>query len=392
MNTPKEKIKKICPNCGKEFYVTPSEDKKYKYCSLECRKNASNIEYNCDYCGKKIWVSKSKVEKNKRGVYCSQECSEKSQIKGKWVPCDNCGKMVYRTQSNLKAYNHVYCCNQCNADYNNKTVEKFCEYCGKRYIVKNEYAESTRFCSIECKNKWQSTLENCGINNPRFNQILINCSYCGKEFYIQRCRISDSQPYHFCSYNCRDEYYKIKENRTEKQRAVDMDLGKNAIKYIKSTLTHPHQMVLNILDKNHINYEIEYLVKYFKMDVYLSDYGLSIEVQGDFWHCSPLRFSNIQYEQQLNSIRRDKSKHTYIKRYCGYEILYLWENDINKRPELCQRLILEYINNNGVLSNYQSFNYEIVDNKLRLNKNIVRPFQDMKKPEIEQYIDIKNAS
>ena len=385
-------ISKICPACGKTFAVRKCEDKKYTYCSVQCRAMDSKIEYNCDYCGKPFLASKNKIAKNTRGVYCSSECSEKSQIKGKFVRCDNCGKIVYRTSSKLSQYDHTFCSNQCNADYNNKSVEKICEYCGKHYIVQNERSTLTRFCSNECKNQWQSTSENCGINNPRFRRIQIKCSYCGKEFYIKRYRLSEDTLEHFCCYDCRNEYYKIIENRTEKQRALDIVLGKNAIKYTKPTLTAPHKKVLDILDKHNVNYEIEYLIKYYKLDIYLKDYNLSIEVQGDFWHCSPIRFKTIDYEQQLKSINRDKSKHTYVKRYYDHEILYLWEKDINNNSELCELLIGAYINHNGILENYHSFNYNVADRRLNTNDKIIIPFQNMPPSEISKYLDIKNAS
>lgn len=384
-------ILKVCPGCGKEFSVRQSEDERYTYCSLRCRMLASNTEYKCDYCGNVFYASNRKIENNKRGVYCSTECSEKSQISGKFVPCENCGKIVYRTKSELQTYSLSFCCNQCKANYDNKQVEKICKYCGKHYVVKNERSNITRFCSIECKNNWQSTEENCGINNPRFNRILTKCSYCGKEFYLKSYKLHDDIN-HFCCYNCRNEYYKIHENRTDKQLSVDKNLGKNAIKYTKPSLTLPHKKVLDMLDLNGINYQVEYLIEYYKLDVFLTDYNLAIEVQGDFWHCSPIRYENIQYQQQIHSIRRDKSKHTYTKRYYGYEILWLWERDITNNEELCKSLIEQYIKSNGNLDNYNSFNYEMVGNKLSLKEHITKPFQEMSTSEIAQYIHIKNAS
>ena len=384
-------ISKICPQCGKEFSVRKCENEKYTYCSLRCRTLDSNTEYKCDYCGNIFYASNRKIENNKRGVYCSNECSEKSQISGKFVPCENCGKLVYRNQSELQTYSHSFCCNQCTADYYNKRVEKICEYCGKHYIVQNGRSDITRFCSNECKSKWQSTDENCGINNPTYNRISSKCSYCGKEIYLQNYKLNDSIN-HFCCCECRNEYYKIPANRTSKQLNIDKVLGKNAIKYTKPSLTLPHQKVLDILDSDNIKYQIEYLIKYYKLDVFLTDYNLAIEVQGDFWHCSPLRYEDIEYQQQIHSIRRDKSKHTYTKKYYGYEILWLWERDVNKNPELCKSLIAQYIKSNGQLDNYHSFNYEIVENKLSLKEHIIKPYQEMPPSEISKYIHIKNAS
>jgi hypothetical protein len=61
--------------------------------------------------------------------------------------------------------------------------------------------------------------------------------------------------------------------------------------------------------------------------------------------------------------------------------LYLWETDINKNPKLCEKLILQYINNNGFLENYHSFNWELKDDKLFLCKDLIIPYQNMKTDE-----------
>ena len=83
---------------------------------------------------------------------------------------------------------------------------------------------------------------------------------------------------------------------------------------------------------------------------------------GDYWHATPLKYNiNNLTKQQKKSIKQDKSKHTYVKKYEDIEILYLWETDINKNIDLCWSLIDKYINNNGVLDNYHSFNYHLED-------------------------------
>lgn len=66
----------------------------------------------------------------------------------------------------------------------------------------------------------------------------------------------------------------------------------------------------------------------------------------------------------------DKQKHTYILNHFNIEILYLWEKDIIEYPEKCEALILEYIGNNGLLHDYNSFNYSFIDNNLILNSQI----------------------
>lgn len=135
-------------------------------------------------------------------------------------------------------------------------------------------------------------------------------------------------------------------------------------------LSKPQQIINELLDELNISYISEYDVKYYLIDNYLDNHNLMIEVQGDYWHCSPLLANKkCNTSGVVSNIKKDKAKHTYIKNQYGIDVLYLWETDINENLELCKNLILEYIKNNGNLENYHSFNYDLIDNKLVLREN-----------------------
>ena len=53
--------------------------------------------------------------------------------------------------------------------------------------------------------------------------------------------------------------------------------------------------------------------------------------------------------------------------------MYLWEYDIVHNTKLCEELIKLYIDNNGVLDDYNSFNYSYID-QLKLNTDIIYPY------------------
>jgi hypothetical protein len=100
-----------------------------------------------------------------------------------------------------------------------------------------------------------------------------------------------------------------------------------------------------------------------------------IEVMGDFWHGTPLKYSyDMLSSIQLKDIKQDKSKNTYIKKYKNIEILYLWESDIDNNIELCLYLIKSYVQNHGKLSNYNSFNYHLQDGEIVLNEDLIWPY------------------
>ncbi|HBA03773.1 MAG TPA: hypothetical protein DCW51_07405, partial [Clostridium sp.] len=87
---------------------------------------------------------------------------------------------------------------------------------------------------------------------------------------------------------------------------------------------------------------------------------------GTYWHTDPRKYKTINYDMQVDRIRRDKAKHSYFVNNKGIEILYLWEEDILNNTQLCGTLIREYIKNKGKLENYQSFNYTTSQNKIKL--------------------------
>ena len=219
-----------------------------------------------------------------------------ASIRGIHIKCDFCKNDIYKMQSRI--YEHNFCNGQCQHKYYENKTTKLCEYCNKEFEIKKSKEESARFCSNDCKNKWQS--ENLiGENSPSWKGGLLECecTKCKKLIKIKPYRDAMNVN-NFCSYECRDEYYSIKENRTEKQKKADVLLSKNAIKYIKPSLTFPHKIILSVLEECKINYRIEELIKYYRLDIYLYDFNLAIEIQGDFWHSNPNRFNKLKYRGQ----------------------------------------------------------------------------------------------
>ena len=207
-------------------------------------------------------------------------------------------------------------------------------------------------------------------------RLTLNCAYCGKEVYRLESNIKNNNNT-FCSPQCSAKWKS--ENMSGENSPIfgkaslwwtdDMkrNKAKQQIEYLKSTdfsysMTKPQLIINNLLDSMNIQYTNEYDCKYYLVDNYLTEYNLMIEVQGNFFHCNPTM--NCKNSREAKIKAKDKSKHTYIKKYHGIEVLYLWEYDIENNLEVCGKLIEKYINNNGRLNNYHSFNYCLEDNKL----------------------------
>lgn len=79
----------------------------------------------------------------------------------------------------------------------------------------------------------------------------------------------------------------------------------------------------------------------------------------------------------------------FDRQYCHDEESEYWLFDISenfmesldftficaKNIDMCESLILRYIENNGILSDYNSFNWSYIDGELKLNENIIMPYQ-----------------
>ncbi|MGV9141480.1 MAG: HNH endonuclease [Promethearchaeota archaeon] len=119
-----------CNNCNDEFEYYPTESNG-KFCSKKCygKSKEDKVEVECEYCDDVFKITSKKSEKRR---FCSAEC-HKNYIK--------------------KHRNEVEC-HQCG--------EKFSR---KPYSVKRS---NKNFCSMECKNKYQSYIMS-GERNPNWN-------------------------------------------------------------------------------------------------------------------------------------------------------------------------------------------------------------------------------
>ncbi|MCK9554281.1 HNH endonuclease [bacterium] len=117
------------------------------------------LEKKCIVCGKKIFIKNYHAKKG-WGKYCSKKCQGKSQINGKLLNCDYCGKKIYRTPK----------------DFARSKSKKF-------------------FCSVKCHCSWENKNSRCGENAPNwvsgqsvYRRLL---KRYGKAEKCRRCGITD---------------------------------------------------------------------------------------------------------------------------------------------------------------------------------------------------------
>lgn len=268
-----------------------------------------------------------------------------------------------------------------------------CSWCGEVIkVFPKDYNKEHLYCDLLCRDKYRSKFYS-GVNSPFYSKISVTCNNCGCKMSIPLNKSGKKNifgdEHHFCSPKCyyefRSKYY-IKEKSSQYKRILSKKekefLRKIAIISLNNgnKITKPHIKINTLLDKINISYINEKNIKYYCWDIFLDEYDLYIEIMGDYFHANPMIYSNIDNLSviQKKDVKRDKSKRTYLKRYYNKETLYLWESDINNNIVLCEKIIMSFIENNGILKNYNSFNYCLDDNLLKLKDDIIYPYYELK--------------
>lgn len=105
-------------------------------------------------------------------------------------------------------------------------VELTCKNCCSSYSVKPSRADSSKFCSMECKSNYSRTS--------------VTCNNCGEDFskYKRRAERSDAD---LCSQECREEYWSnnISPEIDTSGESIELDCS-----YCDNTITKPKSRTL----------------------------------------------------------------------------------------------------------------------------------------------------
>jgi len=222
----------------------------------------------------------------------------------------------------------------------------FCNYnCGKKAKISG-FRTPNFYLSYACGRnegvmQWskQATISRLGPGNPMYGKkpwnkdLTKETSECIRKWSDKRIGIK-------CTPEQRKKMSDAAKKRTvhghtghKHSQATKDAQSKRNLKYIKEgrfkqTKTKPHMAMCDICDALSINYEEEKIMGHWSFDIYLIDFNIFIEVDGDYFHTNPKRYPNgpISKTQKINH-SRDKKKN----KFCTENNLYLkrfWEDDI----------------------------------------------------------------
>ncbi|OJT57514.1 hypothetical protein [Bacillus licheniformis] len=316
--------------------------------------------------------------------------SSKSKV---LLSCDFCESKMYRDYDRANRQKNHFCSLRCSSKFNAnkqkaKRIKKKCEYCKREYAIPKHLERISRFCDKHCLANWQKSAfkgENSAVYVKREN---VNCDWCNKTINRTPSYLSQRK-YNFCNIDCKRNWHKeilvkseafIKINR--QNMLNNLSTGK-----ISFTNSKPQVIINELLTAKKIRFTNEKKFGEYSFDVYLDDHDLLIEVNGGFFHVDNRFYEEIKYNMQLNRIKMDKKKKTYLKNYHNKNVLYLWEFDIITNLELCNELIDLFISTKGILENYHSFNY---DNQatLSISKKTIIPYMEWDKNDLAEITDL----
>lgn len=99
----------------------------------------------------------------------------------------------------------------------------------------------------------------------------------------------------------------------------------------------------NFLDKLGVEYVYQFEAKDIGrfFDFYLEGHNLIIEIDGDFWHGNPEKYSDEELRGHQKRARRvDEYKNKWALLH-GIPVLRIWESDIRKNPDVVMNILKE---------------------------------------------------
>lgn len=169
----------------------------------------------------------------------------------------------------------------------------------------------------------------------REKYVSLECSECGEEFPKLRRDYEGKLKEGRKSFYCNNECYK--EARRKSIKALNMYLGQERPE------TSIERKIREVLEELNVNFREQEKIAFWVSDFYLPDHNLVIETHGNYWHANPEMYAPSELlEKQQIRIRNDHFKMNGLK-LRGYNVLVLWEKDINECINWCVNQIKKAI-------------------------------------------------
>jgi len=352
-----------CFICGKEF---EGLDYIARY-HLKTHKVKSKDYYNKYY----------KKSGDGNCLKCNNQTNFNGIIKGYNLFCSTCQPkskddfiICYGEELGLDLY-FKKCCKISNKLTKNKiSVNEYkkyssvkCSNCGKekRIPLSRLNKKNNHFCNKKCYNKWKSKKmkkEECIFITRK--DLVIKSSIerygcypsCKSDIVKERIKKTTIE-----RYGC----YPAIKRQDIKDKSLQTKIKNNTLHnngfYSKSSFDFFTELVSNLTDDLDCYYGKRELFlindkKYYFYDFEAKNNKKIIEFNGDYWHANPKKYNDddiLKYyggkSKVAKNIWKDDEIKNNIAKNNGYDVLIIWESDVNNNRELVMKKCVNFINN-----------------------------------------------
>lgn len=306
----------ICPQCGKSFeYYKCHATQNRTFCSPQCfylsvRKKW--VEKICIVCGKTYRVRDS-IGKYAQRKSCSSKCS------GKLAYWRNREKLQDKIVANLHG-----------DKYKPWTDEE------RDTLINNYSSKGAKWCSETLGRSMRSiymAASRYGVRIP-LEVRSATASIILKE-YLAKNGSPMNDPI-LKQRNVLARFNSLGEDGRERERQRLMACTRNL--RLKNSSKLQESVRDKLLNAN-LSFQYEYVINgNFTVDIAFTDKMLIVQVDGCYWHGHSCRKEQLT-KSQLQQIKRDRSQDAYCYA-CGYEVIRIWECEINKDWDSCYSRII----------------------------------------------------
>lgn len=231
--------------------------------------------------------------------------------------------------------------------YQCKTCNEFIEcYANKECYLKRNLKSKTQCkkCSLE-KQK--------GVNNPFYGKKHTEKTI--KKISSSKKGVLNSD--HMSKPEYRELLSKIKKElwvsgkmenvRVKMSNLMKLRIAKGELKGYNRSKAEDE--IIEYLRLNNINCEPNYIINGKIFDIYIPQFNLLIEYNGDYWHCNPIKYGVEYFNKKKNKTAKeiwDYDKHKLdLAINNNYNCEIIWETDYKKNKNIIKDIIDKYEKN-----------------------------------------------
>jgi len=251
----------------------------------------------------------------------------------------NIESVKYRVEKIDNRYLGYRSCPACSKELKYQASERY-------YLLRNiRIAEKQKSKCISCTNT--------GDGNPFFGK---------KHSEITKTKVSDSRKGKACGLQnsmanpenrqkvsriLKEKYDSGELNHVKKIQSDTIKANIKSGKLNSMIVSKPEKEIEAYLNKLSINVVAQFKLETYRYDLYIPEFNLLIEYNGDYWHCNPIKYASTYYNTKKSMTAQelwdyDKNKITIAKNH-GYNIITIWESDYKTTGnQLIENLIQAY--------------------------------------------------